>query len=213
MCYTGNRCSDNVLVQDVVFVISASGRIDSSHFQLIREFIGNITTELIRNSPRSAVGVISFGSGAHIEFNLQAHTNLSALLSAIDLLQLHNGMGNTPIHVALNLLSTTTELGLRNSSSKVAIIVTDRMSSASSVENELHALNKYNVFAVIIGGDDQEELRSIASSPKLVFFNTDYTGLKQLEDMILPQLCIGKYPMTIYIYVYIHVYIHMYVSM
>ena len=57
----GSRCSNN-LVQDVVFVIDTSGSIGSTRFQLIREFTANITTELIRNSPRSAVGVILFAT-------------------------------------------------------------------------------------------------------------------------------------------------------
>ena len=56
LIYIGKRCS-GVSVQDVVFVIDASGSIGRSHFQLIREFTTNITTALISNSPRSAVGV------------------------------------------------------------------------------------------------------------------------------------------------------------
>ena len=197
MCYTENRCSDNSF-QDVVFVIDTSGSIGSSRFQLIREFTANITAELIHNSPRSAVGVISFGTRPRLEFNLQAHTNLSALLSAINLLPYRRGFTYT--NLALSLLLSTArngELGLRNDSSKVAIIVTDGGSTTPSLTesaaDELHNSSIFDVFAVGVDRADQDELQRIASSSELVFNATDFssTGLKQIKDIILPQLCIG----------------------
>ena len=207
MCYTENRCSNNSF-QDVVFVIDTSGSIGSSRFQLFREFIGNITVELIDNSPRSAVGVISFGNTPHLEFNLQAHTNSSALLSAINLLPYRGG--NTFTHDALSFLLSIAqngELGLRNDSSKVAIIVTDGRSNSPSLTllaaDELHNSSIFDVFAVGIGGADLDELQIIASSPELVFYTNNFssTGIKQLEDAVLPQFCIGKYPMIIRTYI------------
>ena len=204
---TGNTCSCNSF-QDVVFVIDTSTSIDASRFQLIREFVGNITAELIRNSPRSAVGVILFGSTALIEFNLQDHTNLSALLEAIN--QIPYSGGNTYTNLALSLLLSIAQngtLGLRNDSSKVAIIVTDGQSTDStltkSAADELHNSNIFDVFAVGVGGADQDELQRIASNSELVFNTANFssTGLKQIKDMILPQLCIGKYPMSMCTYV------------
>ena len=72
-------CSNDAVL-DVVFVIDESGSIGASRFQLIREFVRDISTELISRSPRSAVGVILFDSFARIQFNLRAHTSLSSLL-------------------------------------------------------------------------------------------------------------------------------------
>ena len=184
-----------------MFVIDTSGSIGSDNFQLIREFTANLTTELIRNFPRSAVGVILFASNAHIEFNLQAHTNLSELLPAIDQLPYSGGRTNTA--EALRLLSSTAQigtLGLRNDSSKVAIVITDGWSnnrSATSIEaNRLHNLRLFDVYAVGVGGANQSELRSIASNPDFVFFKTDFssTTLQQLTDRILPQFSVGKCP-------------------
>ena len=83
-------------------MIDTSGSIGSSQFQLIREFTANITAELIRNSPKSAVGVILFGSSAYIRFNLQAYTSLSSLLLAINRLP-YSG-GGTDTAEALTLL-------------------------------------------------------------------------------------------------------------
>ena len=193
----------------MVFVIDASGSIGSSRFQLIREFTANLTTELIRNSPRSAVGVILFNGTAHIQFNLQAHANLSTLLTAIN--ELPYSGGGTDTAEVLTLLRSTAqngELGLRNDSSKVAIVITDGLSTnptlTLSAAVELHNSDIFDVYAVGIGGANQSELRRIASSPQLVFFTTAFnsTSLQQIKDRILPQFCIGKYPMINYIFIH-----------
>ena len=194
------RCSVINSLKDIVFVIDTSGSIGFSHFQLIREFTANITAELMRDSPRSAVGVILFNSTAHIEFNLQAHTNLSELLTAIAGLP-YSG-GNTDTAEALNLLLSTAQnesFGLRNDSSKIAIVITDGKSNfplaTLSAANELHASNIFDVLAVGIDKANMVELQSIASSPELVMFTNTFNsaGLQQLKDQILLQLCIGKY--------------------
>ena len=182
-----------------MFVIDTSSSIRSRNFQLIREFTANLTIELIHNFPRSAVGVILFNSMAHIEFNLQTHTNLSELLTAIGNLS-HRG-GGTNTAEALTLLSSTAQngtLGLRNDSSKIAIVITDGksndLSATSLAANELHNLGIFDVYAVGIGGANQDELRRIASSPELALFISTFSsvGLQQLKDSILLQLC-SKY--------------------
>ena len=192
-----------------MFVIDTSGSIGEDNFQLIREFTANLTAELICNSPRSAVGVILFNNTAHIEFNLQAHTNLSALLTAINQLP-YNG-GDTDTAEALTLLRSTAqngELGLRNDSSKVAIVITDGRSNSQSTTSlaavELHNSDIFDVYAVGIGGANQNELMRIASSPEFIFFSTSFSSasLQQIKDRILPQFCIGKYPMINYKYSY-----------
>ena len=183
----------------MVFVIDTSGSIGFSNFQLIREFTANITDELIRNSPQSSVGVILFSSNAHIQFNLQTYTSLNSLLLAIN--QLPYSSGGTDTAEALTLLLSTAQngiLGLRNDSSKVAIVITDGRSSSSSLTSSvaasLHASNIFDVYAVGIDGAYLPELQGIASSPEFVFFTSSFnnTGLQQLQDRILTQLCGGK---------------------
>ena len=197
MC-TGSGCSGNPVL-DVVFVIDTSGSIGSSRFQLIREFTTNITIELIRNSPGSLFGVILFDRNAHIQFSLQTYTNLSLLLSAINNLP-YSG-GGTDTAEALTLLLSSAQngvLGLRSNSSKVAIVITDGRSSNSSATllaaAALHASNTFDVYSVGVDGADLTELQGIASSPDFVFFTNSFnsTGLQQLQDRILPQLCISE---------------------
>ena len=158
-----------------------------------------ITTELIRNSSRSSVGVILFDSNAHIQFSLQTYTSLNSLLSAINNLP-YSG-GGTDTAEALTLLLSSAQngtLGLRNDSFKVVIVITDGRSSSSSATlsaaARLHASNIFDVYAVGVDGAYLPELQGIASSPDFVFFTSSFnsTGLQQLQDGILPQLCNSK---------------------
>ena len=194
----GSGCSFNS-IQDLVFVIDESGSIGSSRFQLIREFTGNIAAELIRRSPRSAVGVILFDDIARIQFNLRAHTSLSSLLSAINQLP-YNG-GGTDTAEALRLLLSTAQngaLGLRSGSSSIAIIITDGFSNSRSATlsaaSALHASNIFDVYSVGVGGADQTELNAIASNSEFVFFASSFTsfGLQQIQERIIAQLCTCK---------------------
>jgi len=181
-------------------MIDTSVSIGSSHFQLIREFTANITTELISNSPRSAVGVILFGSNARIQFNLQAHTSLSTLLSAINRLPYRGGLTDTAGALTLLLSSARSGvLGLRNDSSHVAIVITDGESNSRSATLSaaaaLHASNIFDVFAIGVDGADVTELQAIASNPEFVFFTNSFNLsniLQQLQDRILSQLCTCK---------------------
>ena len=205
--HAGIRCSGNS-VHDVVFVIDESGSIRSSRFQLIREFVGSISTEIIHNSPRSAIGVILFNDDAHIQFNVRAHASLSSLLSAIN--QLPYTSGGTDTAEALTLLLSSARngaLGLRTGSFNIAIVITDGFSNSQSATLSaaaaLHASNIFDVFAVGVGGADLTELQAIASSPDFVYFTSSFTsfGLQQLQERIIEQLCDCKYPIEICMYI------------
>ena len=197
--FAGSRCSGN-LAQDVIFVIDTSGSIGLSNFQLIKEFTANITTELIHNSLQNAVGIILFNDSPHVQFKLQAYNSLIPLLSAIDQLP-YSGNGRTDTAEALTLLLSTAQnetLGLRNSSSKVAIVITDGHSNSQSATISaaaaLHASNIFDVYAVGVGGADLTELKTIASSPEFVYSTSLFNnaGLQQLVVKILRQLCNGS---------------------
>ena len=198
MYFTG--CPDNPEL-DVVFVIDRSGSIGRDNFQQIRRFVANITTELFRNSISSpAVGVIVFSSNADVEFPLQSHSDLSSLLS--DIANIRYPGGNTNTSGALSLLLSTAQDGrlrLRSNSLKVAIVITDGESNnpeaTETAATRLHASNIFNVvYAVGIAGAIPTELQLIASDPRFVLFTESFSNadLQQLQDNILPELCICK---------------------
>ena len=171
-----------------------------SSLSLVKDFLIRITTEVIHNSPKNSVGLISYNLHASIEFNLKAYMSLSELLSAIN--QLNYGYGGTNTAEALQLLLSSAQngaLGLRNNSSKIAIVITDGRSdnqaATISAAAALHASNIFDVYAVGVGRADVTELEGIASSLEFVFFTSsfDEDNVHQLQNRILPQLYNGKY--------------------
>ena len=182
-----------------MFVIDTSGSIGSTRFQLIREFTADVTAEIIHNSPGSSVGVILFDDNAHIHFNLQAYTSLSAILSAINQMP-YSGTGTDTAEALTLLLSAAQNrvLRLRDDSLKLAIVITDGRSNSRSATLSaaaaLHASSIFDVFAIGVEGADLTELEAIASSPEFVFFTSSFnsSSLQLLHDRILPLLCNGK---------------------
>ena len=191
---------------DIVFVLDTTRSIGYFHFRLIKELVANITIGFINDSPSSAVGVIVFNADAYLKFNLQAYTSLSTLLSAINELTYNRRKRTTNTDEALTLLLTTAKngaLGLRQNSTKVAIIITDGesddKSATLSAAAKLHVSNIFNIYAVGVGSANLTELEAIASDPEFVFIADTFTsvGLAKLIDKYLPRLlnpgCNSKY--------------------
>ena len=192
--------------KDVVFVIDASNYIGSYQFQKIRELVANITITLKLNSPESSVGVILFDNSASILFNLEEHTNLSTLSPAINPGLPYNydyGYGNDndrDTAAALDLLLSSAQdgsLGIRNDTSKIAIVITvgqsDSNFSTQAAADALHAANIFDVYAIGFGSADINELNAIASDPNFVYFTYfNSYNVEELRMAITDQLCSGK---------------------
>ena len=201
MCIIVIDCSGGA-VKDVIFVIDTSSSIGFSRFQIVRELTENITTSLKVNSPESLVGIITFDNFAQLQFNISRHTDLTTLLPAINPGLPYNRGSRTTTGNALSFLLSGGRPGgflrLRNETSKVAIVITDGISSSfsflRSTAISLHAANIFDVYAVGIGSNSFSELQLIASDPSFVFsttFLTSFTAERLVEEVI-EELCSSK---------------------
>ena len=183
-------------------MLDESESIGRTRFQLIREFVAEISGELVIGLQRSLVGVISFSTDAYFDFSITEHTNQASLLSAINNLPYRVGYTNTS--AALDLLRTAGEpggdLNLRNGFIHVAILITDGESNGGNTTAAALALHDANIYSEIYAvGVDQantDELKLIASSPSLVFFTEDFdsAAIISLEQSVTKMLmpCVGK---------------------
>ena len=187
---------------DLVFVLDESGSIGRARFQLIREFVANVSNVLDIGLQRSLVGVISFSDRSFFNFGVTQYTDQASLLSAIERLPYRTGFTNTA--AALNLLRIAGQpggaLNLRDGFTHVAILITDGESNrgvTSIAARELHASNIYTeIYAVGVDQADVNELNLIASERSLVFFTRDFdsAAIESLERSVTQQLmpCVGK---------------------
>ena len=188
-------------VKDIVFIIDTFYNIGSYRFQIIREFVDNVTISLKLNSPESSVGIILFDSYAHIQFNLEEYANLSTLSPAINPgLPYHYGYGRNTAEALDLLLSSAQDgsLGIRNETSNIAIVITggrsDSNYSTQSAAAALHAANIFDVYAIGYGNADINELHAIASDPHFVYTSNFYNRYN-VEDLLMNltnQLCSCK---------------------
>ena len=180
-----------------MFVLDSSGSIGTANFQLIRESVANITTDLDIGPDDSQVGVIVFSSSTAVHFSLNTYSVKNLLLSAIAAIPYTSGGTNTA--AGLNLLLAQGFDGARPTSQgipRVAIVVTDGRSNSRAATiaaaQAVHAAG-VTVFAAGIGNTDATELDAIASRPEYVEhitgFNTE--ELQQLQEMLSGEACRG----------------------
>ena len=188
-------------MKDIVFVVDTSSSIGTFQFQMVREFVDNVTINLKLHSPESSVGVITYDNFARIYFTLGEHTSLTTLSPAINPgLPYFRGSG-TDTASALRLLLSTAQngfLGVRNETSNIAIVITDgRLNNqffTRSAAAALHAANIFDVYAIGYGSADINELNTIASDPHFVYFTNFFNqfDIQQLQMNITDQLCSCK---------------------
>ena len=188
-------------VKDIVFIIDTSSSIGSFQFQMVREFVDNVTTSFKLNSPESSVGIITYDNFARILFTLGTHTSLTTLSPAINPgLPYFRGFGTNTADALRLLLSTAQNgvLGIRNETSNIVIIITDGRSdnqfSTRSAAAALHAANIFDVYAIGYGSADINELNTIASDPNFVYFTNFFNrfAIQDLQMNVTNQLCSCK---------------------
>ena len=189
-------------MRDVVFVVDTSSSIGLSRFQLVREVAESVTISIKVNSPEALFGLITFDDFARFQFDIFNHTDVSTLLPAINPgLPYYGGLITNTSSALRSLLSGSVPGGflrLRDKASKVAIVITDGISSSysslQSAANSLHTANIFDVYAVGIGNNSLRELQAIASDPSYVFSTSFLTTLtaQQLEEDLIEQLCSSK---------------------
>ena len=201
--FSGTGCGiDSV---DLVFMIDTSGSIrdDMLHvdpFQLILQFVKETVQQFPIGLQDSLVGMIVFSNDAYLHFNVQAHTNSTALFTAIDNLPYIGGTTNTAAALELLLNSAQNgEMGLRPGYPHIAILITDGVSNVREAETVPFAerVRASNIFQslLVVGITPQvdfSELNAIAGDPSHVFYSLTFDVLSQLHEPLSHILCDGE---------------------
>ena len=190
---------------DLVFMIDTSGSIrddmlDVDPFQLMLQFVKETVQQFPIGLQDSLVGVIVFSNDATLHFNVQAHTDIAALFTAIDNLPYIGGTTNTAAALELLLNSAQNgEMGLRPGYPHIAILITDGVSTVRAAETVPFAerVRASNIFQslLVVGITPQvnvNELNAIAGDPSHVFYSMTFVDLVQLHEALSHTLCDRK---------------------
>ncbi|XP_050390695.1 uncharacterized protein LOC126809880 [Patella vulgata] len=183
---------------DLAFIIDGSGSIGATNFNIIRQFMIEVTNRLDISPRETQVAAVQFSSSARKEFYLNDHSTEGSLNQAINGIAYIGSGTNTA--TGLNLAANQVfvpEKGMRNHSAKVALVVTDGRSSSLIATEAASLILKskgVTVFAIGVGsGINENELKAISSDPDCthVFILKDFSEVETIINAIQKRACQG----------------------
>ena len=163
---------------DITFVIDASGSIEDTNYQYIRQFIEDFVLDMNIGVNNSRVAVIIFNDMAYLHFNLTQYTDRNSLILAIRSLPYYEG--GTDIPEALDTLRNSAlngALGIRNTSRQIAIFLTDgEGGNIAPAAEALAETNIFEVFTVGVASARIDQLNLISQTADLVYYHSIFTN-------------------------------------
>ena len=196
-CYiSAPSCGSNPA--DIVFLLDSSGSVGTSNFQKQKDFVAHFAQSFDIGPRNVQIGVVTFATTPHNEFNLNTYHNKHDTVNAINHIGYHSG--GTRTDTALKYIEANAfkpQTGDRAGVANILIVMTDGKSNQPTLTRQetvkLHKLN-IKVFAIGIGsGVDKTELGLIASDAKHVFQVQNFNALNTLQAELKKTACTGKY--------------------
>ena len=179
-----------------------SGSVGSSNFELMKDFVYDISNSFDVGPDAVRIGVQTYSSGYTFEFYLNTYTVKTDVLNKINSIVFNGGGTNTAgaLDGIFSYAFTETN-GARPSSQgipRITIVITDGQSNNPSATatsaQQLHDAGII-VFAIGIAGANTNELNAIASDPAYVSFLSSFDAnlLSNLQLTISNEACVGKF--------------------
>jgi len=126
---------------DIVFVLDESGSIGSTEFAQVKTFLQKLVGRLDIDSGSTRVGLVTYATTVRTRFDLNDHTTVASVQSAISRLTYSGGSTNTDralAHVRTSVLTASS--GDRINVPNVVVVLTDGRSSNTSATQVCTAL-------------------------------------------------------------------------
>jgi len=115
---------------DVIFVLDESYGVGLNNFATLKLFLSKFVSKLDINSGKARVGLLTFSVSALTAVNLNAHSKLASLQSAISSL-IYTGSSATDTAAALDYVGTNmlkSEKGDRANVQNIVVVITHKKS-------------------------------------------------------------------------------------
>ncbi|KAL5004049.1 hypothetical protein ScPMuIL_017505 [Solemya velum] len=184
---------------DIVFVLDSSSSIWDQDFKRQLVFVDDVVSQFDvgPGTDHTRVGIETFGHKTWLQFNLNEHTYMRSLLSAIKGI-VHKGGRRTETGMAIDFMRNNmfqSASGSRQHAGHFGIVITDgRSQEPQKTARAAQEARRQGITLFAIGvGDNisEEELRNIASDPKQdhVFMVDDYRALNTIKDELAARTC------------------------
>ncbi len=177
-----------------MFLVDNSDSEGAENFAKETNFVRNFANRLAISSTENQIAAISIGTTPKSEFWLNTYKTRHDVTSAIDKIAYIGAGTNTADALKMaRTQSFSSHHGARNHATKIAIIVTDGRSTNETLTlAEASNLKKSGVTIISIGigfGQDDHELKTMASSSRYVFSVENFDALKTIERQVIDTTC------------------------
>ncbi|XP_041044843.1 collagen alpha-1(XXI) chain-like isoform X1 [Carcharodon carcharias] len=188
------RSSCRTAPNDLVFILDGSFSVGPNDFEIVKNWIVNISSSFEIGTTFTQVGVIQYSDNPLLEIPLDKYRSNEDLMKAMEAI-LYRG-GNTRTGKAItfginNVFATSTRAA--NAVTKVAVVLTDGKSQDDVKDSAEEARKKKIIlFAIGVGQEIEDaELQAIANKPSstYVFHVEDYTGISRIREIMKQKLC------------------------
>ncbi|TSO25219.1 Collagen alpha-1(XII) chain [Bagarius yarrelli] len=190
------KCSMSAIA-DLVFLVDGSWSVGRENFKYIRNFIGAVAGAFDIGEDKTRVAVVQYSTDTRTEFNMNQYFKRAELLPGHPKPAVQRGQHYDRCGEAIDYLmkNTFTEAaGSRKTFPKVAIIITDGKSQ-DPVDEYARRLRNIGVEVFLLGikGADEDEIRTIASTPHSthVYSVLDFDRIKEVQEQLITQVCLG----------------------
>jgi uncharacterized protein with von Willebrand factor type A (vWA) domain len=172
---------------DLTFLVDGSGSVTEPNFKKSLDFIENIVTSLDISATATRVNFIQFSDTTNNEFDWQTDkTALISKIKAVSYLQ-----GGTKTGKALDVVRSQLS-NKRLNADAVLVVLTDGKSNdePTMAANRLRDLG-VKIFTIGVGSPDEDEIKSIASTPSsnFVFMDPSFDALEKIQKSVTKLIC------------------------
>ncbi|XP_069462250.1 collagen alpha-1(XXI) chain [Ambystoma mexicanum] len=185
------RLSCRTAPTDLVFILDGSWSVGPENFEILKNWIVNISRNFDIGPKFTQVGVVQYSEYPTLEIPLGRHVSSEDLLSEMASIEYLGGNTRTgnAIQFAVEYLFARSLRPL----TKIAIVLTDGKSQDEVKEVAEEARkNKITLFAIGVGSEIEEvQLRAIANKPSFtyVFYVEDYIAISKIREVMKQKLC------------------------
>ena len=192
-------CQTNL---DLMFLLDQSGSVGEDNHDLALEFMESVVNFYDISPDRTRVSVVTFSTGAEIEFFFDSFSSLRRVTREIGRIRYSGGWTHTGLglDVAADMFNDPSYSGARPLSAgipRVAVLITDGRSNTYSIlqpATDLRAAG-VSVYSIGVGNYYLPELQFIASDPDSdhVFLLQSYTDAAFFTQLLRGTTCDSKY--------------------
>ncbi|XP_064631744.1 uncharacterized protein LOC135490027 [Lineus longissimus] len=181
---------------DLGVVLDSSGSIEAENFVKVKQFVKDVVSKFNIGTSTVNVGVVTYTYKAILQFNLNDHTNMADVMTAIDNIVYVSGSTNTAAGIAyMRDTMFTAAMGDRAGVPNIGIVVTDgRSINEAWTVGEAQTARDDGIIMLALGvtaSVDIDEINGIASDPDSdhAFTVTDFDDLVNVIDIFGDATC------------------------